>query len=456
MRLFFSLLMLICSVQSGFSQFSEEHVITTDLLNPRYVHAADINGDTFIDVVVSSLADDIIAWFENDGLGNFGPMRIINQTLHIEFISSGDLDGDNDVDILATVLFDDLIIWFENIDGQGNFSDLKVINSDKDLPKTVYSADIDGDNDLDTFSASRWDGIIAWYENTTGNGDFTQEHIISNQVSSTTHSVAADLDGDDDLDILATDGGNQSIDWFENLDGQGNFSTVKYIAENLTGPQIVIATNLDGDNDMDVVSLEFGGDTLAWYENLDGLGNFGVKNTITSNINAPFYVVSSDLDNDNDQDLISLSGADDYLAWFENDGLGNFSPMNIIQLPSDSGPRSIDVADFDGDTYEDIVYATILTDPKVAWIKNETYLNINSLNNDLITISPNPVKNILLIENNSNIGIKSIKAFDILGRLVFQEYNQFDQINVSNLDSGVLFVHIETDRGKIIKKIIKE
>ena len=148
--------------------------------------------------------------------------------------------------------------------------------------------------------------------------------------------------------------------------------------------------------------------------------------------------------------------AEDYIAWFENDGLGNFGPMNTIQLSFDSGPRSIDVADFDGDTYEDIVYATILTDPRVAWVKNETYLNTSSFVDNLITISPNPVKEALTIENVSNMEITSVKIYDILGRLVLQENNQFDQLDVSNLDSGVLFVHIETDQGTFTKKVIKE
>jgi hypothetical protein len=455
MRQILILLTLIFQVTNGYAQFSEEHIITTNLLNPRYVHATDINGDTFIDVVVASIGDNTISWYENlDGLGNFGPKRVINQGLYIEFISSADLDGDDDMDILATVVFEDLIIWFENLDGLGNFSVVRIINSGKDAPVTVFADDLDGDNDLDTYSSSKFDGIIAWYENTSGEGDFTIEHIISDQISSTTYSFAADIDGDEDLDMLATDGGNQSINFYENLDGLGTFSNENYIAENLTGPQVVIAANLDEDSDLDVVSIEFGGDTLAWYENLDGQGSFGVKNTIDSEINAPFHVVAADLDNDLDQDLVSLSGNESKIVWYENDGFGIFSEQQII-APFLDNPRTVDVADFDGDTYLDVVSASVFDD-KVVWYKNETYLNTTSFVDNLITISPNPVKEALIIENKSNIEITSVKAYDILGRLVFQEYNQFDQINVSNLDSGVLFVHIETDKGTLTKKVIKQ
>jgi hypothetical protein len=71
-----------------------------------------------------------------------------------------------------------------------------------------------------------------------------------------------------------------------------------------------------------------------------------------------------------------------------------------------------------------------------------------------LVILPNPANNILNIEAQEII--TSVKIYDILGRLILKEYNQFNQLNVSNLDSGVLFVHIETEEGVITKKIIKK
>jgi hypothetical protein len=73
-----------------------------------------------------------------------------------------------------------------------------------------------------------------------------------------------------------------------------------------------------------------------------------------------------------------------------------------------------------------------------------------------IRIYPNPVKETLRIDNTSTTEIISIKIYDVLGRLVLTEKENVDQIDVSHLDSGVLFVEIETDQGVITKKIIKE
>ena len=44
-------------------------------------------------------------------------------------------------------------------------------------------------------------------------------------------------------------------------------------------PQLVRAADVDGDNDLDVISY---GQGLTWYKNVDGLGNFGAKRMISS------------------------------------------------------------------------------------------------------------------------------------------------------------------------------
>lgn len=73
-----------------------------------------------------------------------------------------------------------------------------------------------------------------------------------------------------------------------------------------------------------------------------------------------------------------------------------------------------------------------------------------------ILIYPNPVTGILTINNTSSTTISSISVYDLLGRLVMTQYDDFNQIDVSSLDSGLLFVEIETEDGIIAKKIIKE
>jgi hypothetical protein len=73
-----------------------------------------------------------------------------------------------------------------------------------------------------------------------------------------------------------------------------------------------------------------------------------------------------------------------------------------------------------------------------------------------INIYPNPVSTTLTIDNNSKVQIKTIKIYDVLGRLVLQEKDRFTRIDVSQLTSGLLFVQLETEQGVLTKKVIKE
>ena len=87
---------------------------------------------------------------------------------------------------------------------------------------------------------------------------------------------------------------------------------------------------------------------------------------------------------------------------------------------------------------------------------DNTTLGFDDLNVDSFNIYPSPVQDLVRIENTSNTEITSIKLYDVLGRLVMTEKGDINQIDLSHLNSGLLFVEIETDKGVVTKKIIKE
>jgi len=71
-------------------------------------------------------------------------------------------------------------------------------------------------------------------------------------------------------------------------------------------------------------------------------------------------------------------------------------------------------------------------------------------------IYPNPAKDVLYLYNESTFEVTSVKVFDALGRLVLEQSNPSNQLDVSNLSSGLLFIQIETDDGSLVKKLIKD
>jgi len=219
-----------------------------------------------------------------------------------------------DMDVLSASWFDDKIAWYEN-DGDGNFGAQQIITTNADGAHSVYSTDLDGDGDMDVLSASPSDDKIAWYEN-DGDGNFAAQEIITTNAFAAFSVYATDLDGDGDMDVLSASFDDNKIAWYEN-DGDGNFGAQQIITTNANGAFSVYATDLDGDGDMDVLSASWIDDKIAWYEN-DGDGDFHSQQIITTNADGAYSVYSTDLDGDGDMDVLSASGGDNKIAWYKN------------------------------------------------------------------------------------------------------------------------------------------
>ena len=94
----------------------------------------------------------------------------------------------------------------------------------------------------------------------------------------------------------------------------------------------------------------------------------------------------------------------------------------------------------------DISIATINIQP----LSSETFIANN------IKLSPNPVTDILNIEN--EFQINSIKVYNQLGQMVFGKEinNNNTQLELSNINSGIYNVLIETEKGTFNHKIVKK
>ncbi len=109
------------------------------------------------------------------------------------------------------------------------------------------------------------------------------------------------------------------------------------------------------------------------------------------------------------------------------------------------------------------VYYEIIEDNKGLWLwMNEshklfftkTILGVNEFNLDkLIRVFPNPASDYLTIES-AKINILKVSIFTPQGKEILVKTTDFDNINVSNLDSGIYFVKLKTEFSTVTKKII--
>ena len=100
---------------------------------------------------------------KNDGNQIFTPHTITADANQPTSVFAIDVDGDGDIDVFSASFDDDKITWYAN-DGDENFMP-RIITTDANGASSVYAADVDGDGDVDVLSASINDNKIAWYEN---------------------------------------------------------------------------------------------------------------------------------------------------------------------------------------------------------------------------------------------------------------------------------------------------
>ena len=352
--------------------FSNEILISTQNVEPMLAIPADIDDDDDFDVVAISGGDNKVCWFENqDGLGTFSAPNLISNTYQIpSCLAVADFDADDDLDLVVTYYVSDRIVWYKNVNGNGTFEEQTVIDDTRDGAFHVSTADVDNDGDTDVLVASWEDNTFAWYENLNGLGNFSMAHIITDNAEKACRIIPVDLDLDGDFDIVVgTNYINNEIYWYENTDSSGTFERRETITTEVNNLLSIWVSDLDNDNDHDILSASTDDDKTAWYENLDGNGIFGDQQIISSNTEDAFQISTADLDNDNDEDVIVSCGVWNKIVYFLNQGTASFGEVQFV-CEDATFVHSTLAADFDNDDDQDLV-STFWGSDKIVWFKNE-------------------------------------------------------------------------------------
>jgi hypothetical protein len=184
-----------------------------------------------------------------------------------EALSCGDIDGDGDGDLLLGTR------WLRN-DG-GSWS-VEVVSEVDGAPDRNRLADIDGDGRVDAvvgFEAISVEGTLAWYRQPESLAEPWAEQVIADDVVGPMSVGVADLDADDDPDIVVGEHNLARPDdarllVYENTDGVGTSWRAHLVHrgdEHHDGAELA---DVDGDGDLDILSIGWGHGRVVLYENL--------------------------------------------------------------------------------------------------------------------------------------------------------------------------------------------
>ena len=135
----------------------------------------------------------------------------------------------------------------------------------------------------------------------------------------------------------------------------------------------------------------------------------------------------------------------------------NGNNNEIIEFDATNTPNltCIQVDDEAAANNGDVPYNYWIIDTGASY-SEDCNLGVSETNKLTINIYPNPVKQLLFIESDTNLLIKSMVVYNLLGVEVYSKQTATNTLDLSTLKKGVYFLKIETTEGSISKRIIKE
>jgi len=270
--------------------------------------------------------------YKNNGNGEFSYSQNIDAAVNGGNVMVGDFDGDGDLDIVGN--FNDLRLYKNN--GGGVFT-YAFSSFGGGTLGDIGDLDADGDLDIALCSGNQ----IRWYLN-DGDGNFTERSITFFDINQFPPFVinlnVGDMDNDGDLDfttVVIQIHSPQYTD-FKTLynDGNANFGNAAYMSAYFYNS---VAADLEGDNDLDILS-----NTVKYFNN--GNGTF-TPSAFSSNTNSD--IIPADYDGDGDIDAAFTDMGSDKVRLFKNNSAGslNFFANSTCGNNPDQGTSG----DFDGD-----------------------------------------------------------------------------------------------------------
>ncbi|MCI1189926.1 FG-GAP-like repeat-containing protein [Hymenobacter sp. DH14] len=202
----------------------------------------------------------------NAGNGTFGSLGTREVGIRSSQVLLADMDGDGDLDLVAT---NGTAIIISRNDGYGTFDAPTTVATSN--AGTLAAVDADGDGDLDLLAADGQDLSVRLNNGNATFGSRAALALVSNGgVLTFQNLLVGDVDGDGDIDAVVARAGVGNVGSYSAVmsvclnDSAGNFGRGSdlVLGTNVTWPAPALLADLDGDGDLDLLASQWSGSML--------------------------------------------------------------------------------------------------------------------------------------------------------------------------------------------------
>ena len=327
--------------------------IDAALHTPFYIVAGDADGDTAIDLAVGDPGSNNLYAYVSNGGSTYSKYTVAS-SVDVQGLDIGDIDGDLDLDLVIGDYVGDQYVWYENNEGAPSTWPAHAVKTSVDKAIGVALADVDGDENVDVVTTGN--GQVVWYQNdgTPDVGEWSSTVVAS--LAGVQMIEPGDFDNDGDTDFVATGPSSGSLLVIEDT---GSALSAVTAVSGESGIYPVNAGDVDGDGYDDVVYGYTGGttDTIVWLESDGDPGNAAswASHSIASTFGDGTAIQVVDIDNDGDNDVVGSTKEEDQITMYDNTA-GDGSAWTERNLASTTDPAFLETADLDGDGDDDLLY----------------------------------------------------------------------------------------------------
>ena len=334
---------------------------------PSVVAFGDINNDTYVDILVTSLLYFDIRAFLGRGDGSFG-----NRIAHKiggdhESVMLVDVNNDDRLDVIVLNAYSNFVGTVLGY-GNGSFANV-MLHSTVRYPKSIVTGDFNSDAQLDlvvgTLKYKTIDILLGY-----GNGSFASPVTYQTDIYASNMGIG-DFNNDTRLDIVVAYGSDIGVLLGH---GDGSFATVIKWSTSFFLYQIIVG-DVNNDDRLDIV---FSTSRPEYIGVLLGYGNGSFPSPITYVLDRYLSSITlGDLDRDGQMDLIATASDQSDVRIFH--GYGNGSFANYTTRPTRQLLQKVAVQDLNDDDQLDIIAMGYKEAAMVVFISTGERFSMNKL-----------------------------------------------------------------------------